>query len=171
MGKYALLLAQLIKLSSKATRKDFVRSFVKLECVKTHEVDDLIATERIIKFHLRHGNDLLPVDCIRESDVNLKEQGRLLRQDEFTVYQEKTKKIRYVFLFEDLILFSKAKGDPERKNLESYAYKNSYKMSEKGITVRPDGPPNSFEIGFRKQNPQNTRTFLKLPLRKPEIHG
>lgn len=49
--------------------------------------------------------------------VNLKEQGRLLRQNEFLVWQGgKGKKcLRQVFLFEELILFSKARRFPDRK--------------------------------------------------------
>ena len=65
MGKYALLLAQLIKLSSEALHKDS-----KLECVKMHEVHDLISAERMVRFQLRHGNDLLAMDSIRECDVS-----------------------------------------------------------------------------------------------------
>lgn len=48
--------------------------------------------------------------------MNVKEQGRLLRQNEFLVWQGKGKKcLRQVFLFEDLILFSKARRFPDRK--------------------------------------------------------
>jgi hypothetical protein len=48
--------------------------------------------------------------------VNVKEQGRLLRQNEFLVWQGKGKKcLRHVFLFEELILFSKARRFPDRK--------------------------------------------------------
>ena len=36
--------------------------------------------ESLVKFQLRHGNDLLTMDSIRGCDVNLKEQGNLLRQ-------------------------------------------------------------------------------------------
>lgn len=51
------------------------------------------------------------------TQVNLKEQGRLLRQGEFMVWEgsRAKKSIRHVFLFEDLILFSKARRDPEKK--------------------------------------------------------
>lgn len=46
----------------------------------------------------------------------MKEQGRLLRQNEFLVWQGKGKKcLRHVFLFEELILFSKARRFPDRK--------------------------------------------------------
>ena len=49
--------------------------------------------------------------------VNLKEQGRLLRQGEFMVTERNRgkKSMRHVFLFEDLILFSKTRRDPEKK--------------------------------------------------------
>lgn len=48
--------------------------------------------------------------------VSLKEQGRLLRQNEFLVWQGRGKKcLRHVFLFEELILFSKARRFPDRK--------------------------------------------------------
>lgn len=49
--------------------------------------------------------------------MNLKEQGRLLRQNEFLVWERKNgkKSLRQVFLFEDLILFSKARRFPDRK--------------------------------------------------------
>lgn len=47
----------------------------------------------------------------------MKEQGRLLRQNEFLVWQGRAgrKTLRQVFLFEDLILFSKARRFPDRK--------------------------------------------------------
>lgn len=50
--------------------------------------------------------------------MNLKEQGRLLRQGEFLVWEGRCrarKTLRHVFLFEDMILFSKARRDPEKK--------------------------------------------------------
>lgn len=183
MGKYALLLQQLMKASGEK------------------ETPDLSAAEAMVRFQLRHGNDLLAMDSLRDCDVsrffriqfpfpffdilplfaesdswrmseeimisnndsdhraitspyffpffffhplvdyllfmhkalsmtmqkswssilfdlqvNLKEQGRLLRQNEFLVWQGKGKKcLRHVFLFEELILFSKARRFPDRK--------------------------------------------------------
>ena len=50
--------------------------------------------------------------------MNLKELGRLLRQWEFLVWEGRgraRKTLRHVFLFEDMILFSKARRDPEKK--------------------------------------------------------
>lgn len=99
MGKYALLLKQLLKESGD----------------KEPEFVDLLAAEQMVRFQLRHGNDLLAMDSLRDCDVNVKEQGRLIRQSEFYCWQGRKKGLRHVFLFEDLILFSKAKRDPERK--------------------------------------------------------
>lgn len=70
-----------------------------------------------MKFQLRHGNDLLAMDSLRDCDVNVKEQGRLLRQNEFLVWQGKggKKSLRQIFLFEELVLFSKARRFPDNK--------------------------------------------------------
>lgn len=59
--------------------------------------------------------------------VNLKEQGQLIRQDEFTVIFRKKKCVRRVFLFEDLILFSKTKKTEIGNDV--YVYKQSFKVS------------------------------------------
>lgn len=58
--------------------------------------------------------------------VNLKEQGQLVRQDEFTIWLGRRKYQRHVFLFEDLVLFSK----PKRIDggFDVYIYKNSFKV-------------------------------------------
>lgn len=71
----------------------------------------------MVRFQLRHGNDLLAMDSLRDCDVNVKEQGRLLRQSEFLVWQGKggKKSLRQIFLFEELVLFSKARRFPDRK--------------------------------------------------------
>lgn len=50
MGKYALLLQQLMK----ASRQD---------------VPDLRDAENMVRFQLRHGNDLLAMDSLRDCDV------------------------------------------------------------------------------------------------------
>lgn len=88
----------------------------------------LQAAEQMVKFQLRHGNDLLAMDALKDCDVNLQEQGSLLRQDEFLVWQGRKKSLRHVFLFEDMILFSKTKRN-RHGGPEYYVYKNSFKVS------------------------------------------
>lgn len=64
--------------------------------------------------------------------VNLKEQGQLVRQDEFTVRTGRHKSLRRVFLFEELLLFSKPRRGPT--GIDMFAYKRSFK-------VGPPPPP------------------------------
>lgn len=58
--------------------------------------------------------------------VNLKEQGQLCCQDEFIVWCGRRKYLRHVFLFEDLILFSKTKKI--EGGYDIYIYKQSFKV-------------------------------------------
>ncbi|KAM7283267.1 puratrophin-1 [Ixodes scapularis] len=151
MGKYALLLKQILK-----------------ECPEREpEHADLKAAEEMVRFQLRHGNDLLGMDALRECDVNVKEQGRLLRQDEFLVLQGRSRKsLRHVFLFEDLILFSKVRGDPEHKGHDIYQYKHSIKTTDIGLTEQVGESPTKFEIWFRKRK-LNDVYLLQAP--SPEV--
>ncbi|XP_060877232.1 puratrophin-1-like isoform X2 [Metopolophium dirhodum] len=144
MGKYALLLQQLMKMAKGDT-------------------EHLRLAESMVRFQLRHGNDLLAMDSLRECDVNLKEQGRLLRQNEFLVWQGKGKKcLRQVFLFEELILFSKARRFPDQTNLDLYVYKNSIKTSDIGFTAKVGDSNTKFEIWFRKRKPGDTYTLVSM---------
>ncbi|XP_053570446.1 pleckstrin homology domain-containing family G member 4B isoform X2 [Bombina bombina] len=139
MSKYALLLKDMIK-----------------ECCKTQEqeLSDLRAAEEMVKFQLRHGNDLLAMDAIRGCDVNLKEQGPLRCQDEFIVWCGRRKYLRHVFLFEDLILFSKTKKIDGGYDI--YIYKQSYKTAEIGMTENIGDSGLRFEIWFRRRKSQDT---------------
>ncbi|XP_046570770.1 puratrophin-1-like [Haliotis rubra] len=109
------------------------------------------AAEEMVKFQLRHGNDLLAMDSLRECDVNLQEQGRLLRQDEFLVWQGRKKSLRRVFLFEDLILFSKTKRGRQGHH-DIYVYKYSFKTSDLGLTENYGDSGYKFEIWFRRRS-------------------
>lgn len=109
MGKYALLLQQLVK-AVKSVEGAALQEIAA-------DVEELQRAEEMVKFQLRHGNDLLAMDSLRDCDVNVKEQGRLLRQNEFLVWQGRggKKTLRQVFLFEELVLFSKARRFPDHK--------------------------------------------------------
>ncbi|KAJ8004826.1 hypothetical protein DPEC_G00140330 [Dallia pectoralis] len=139
MSKYALLLKDLIK-----------------ECGQSQEqeLSDLRTAEEMVKFQLRHGNDLLAMDAIRGCDVNLKEQGQLRCQDEFIVWCGRKKYLRHVFLFEDLILFSKTKKI--EGGYDIYIYKQSYKTAEIGMTESVGDSGLRFEIWFRRRKSQDT---------------
>ncbi|KAL5021840.1 hypothetical protein ScPMuIL_000995 [Solemya velum] len=135
MGKYALLIKQMIK-----------------ECPasQTENLKDLKEAEEMVKFQLRHGNDLLAMDALRECDVNLGEQGRLLRQEEFLIWQGRRKFLRQVFLFEDMVLFSKTRRGRQGAQ-DTYIYKFSFKMSDIGLTEDFGESGYKFELWFRRR--------------------
>uniref|UniRef100_A0A8C5SPM4 Puratrophin-1 n=1 Tax=Laticauda laticaudata TaxID=8630 RepID=A0A8C5SPM4_LATLA len=139
MSKYALLLKDLIKTCGEAQEQ---------------ELAYLRAAEEMVRFQLQHGNDLLAMDAIRNCDVNLKEQGQLMRQDEFSISLGRRKYQRHVFLFEDLILFSK----PKRVEgaLDVYLYKRSFKMADIGLTENSGESGLCFEIWFRRWKSRDT---------------
>uniref|UniRef100_A0A8C3UID6 Uncharacterized protein n=1 Tax=Catharus ustulatus TaxID=91951 RepID=A0A8C3UID6_CATUS len=139
MSKYALLLKDLIKECSEAQEQ---------------ELGYLRAAEEMVKFQLRHGNDLLAMDAIRDCDVNLKEQGQLVRQDEFTIWLGRRKCQRHVFLFEDLILFSKPKRI--EGGFDVYIYKRSFKTADVGLTENSGDSGLRFEIWFRRRKSSDT---------------
>ncbi|XP_034231702.1 uncharacterized protein LOC117639866 [Thrips palmi] len=163
MGKYALLLQQLLK--SAGAHEQLAQQIAVVPQTKGQlqhlgQLAELAEADQMVRFQLRHGNDLLAMDSLRDCDVNVKEQGRLLRQNEFLVWQGKGKKcLRHVFLFEELILFSKARRFPDRKNLDLYIYKHSIKMTDIGLTARLGDTSTRFEIWFRKRKPHDIFTL------------
>uniref|UniRef100_A0A8C2K8L7 Pleckstrin homology domain containing, family G (with RhoGef domain) member 4 n=1 Tax=Cyprinus carpio TaxID=7962 RepID=A0A8C2K8L7_CYPCA len=144
MSKYALLLKDLIKEVSE---------------VQEQELMYLRAAAEMVKFQLRHGNDLLAMDAIRDCDVNLKEQGQLVRQDEFTVWYGRKKCQRHVFLFEDLVLFSKPKRI--EGGLDVYIYKHSFKTADVGMTETSGENALRFEVWFRRRTSKNQTYVLQ----------
>nr|XP_060637451.1 pleckstrin homology domain-containing family G member 4B isoform X3 [Anolis sagrei ordinatus] len=144
MSKYALLLKDLIKECSAGQEQ---------------ELEALCAAEEMVKFQLRHGNDLLAMDAIRGCDVNLKEQGQLRCQDEFTVYCGRKKYLRHLFLFEDLVLFSKTKKIDGGYDI--YMYKQSFKTAEIGMTENVGDSGLRFEIWFRRRRKSQDTYILQ----------
>ncbi|KAJ0056757.1 hypothetical protein NL108_015595, partial [Boleophthalmus pectinirostris] len=148
MSKYALLLSDLIK-------------EVGVSQSQEAELATLHAATNMVKFQLRHGNDLLAMDAIRDCDVNLKEQGQLIRQDEFTVWSGRRKCQRHVFLFEDLVLFSKPKR--MEGGLDVFIYKHSFKTADVGLTESTGDDGLKFEIWFRRRTSKNQTFILQAP--------
>ncbi|KAG7481800.1 rho guanine nucleotide exchange factor 40-like [Solea senegalensis] len=142
MSKYALLLDDIIK---------------EVGVTQEAELNALQAATNLVKFQLRHGNDLLAMDAIRDCDVNLKEQGQLIRQDEFTVWSGRRKCQRHVFLFEELVLFSKHKK--MEGGLDVFIYKHSFKSADVGLTESSGDSGLRFEIWFRRRTSKN-QTFI-----------
>ncbi|KAM4602435.1 puratrophin-1 [Polymixia lowei] len=144
MSKYALLLADLIKEASHAQEA---------------ELASLRAATQMVKFQLRHGNDLLAMDAIRGCDVSLEEQGQLLRQDVFTVSSGRRSCQRRLFLFEEMLLFSKAKR--MEGGLDVYIYKHSIKTADLGLTESSGDSGLRFEVWFRRRTSRNQTYVLQ----------
>uniref|UniRef100_G3TX08 Pleckstrin homology and RhoGEF domain containing G4B n=1 Tax=Loxodonta africana TaxID=9785 RepID=G3TX08_LOXAF len=145
MSKYALLLKDLVKEASRSSTQE-------------QDLSQLQAAEDMVCFQLRHGNDLLAMDAVRGCDVNLKEQGPLRCQDEFVVYCGRRKYLRRVFLFEDLILFSKTKKMDGGYDI--YVYKQSFKTAEIGMTENVGDSGLRFEIWFRRRRRRSQDTYI-----------
>lgn len=61
MGKYALLLQQLIKAVTSINGPSLQKY--------AEDIDELQKAENMVRFQLRHGNDLLAMDSLRDCDV------------------------------------------------------------------------------------------------------
>ncbi|XP_061583723.1 uncharacterized protein KIAA1755-like isoform X2 [Cololabis saira] len=124
---------------------------------QSREIAEIRAALEVVQFQLRHGNNLLAMDAIQHCDVNLKEQGQLIRQDEFLVTYRKKKCFRHIFLFQELILFSKTRKTDVGN--DTYIYKQSFKTSDIGMTQNSGDSGLCFEIWFRKRKSQDTYTL------------
>ncbi|XP_016067847.1 PREDICTED: pleckstrin homology domain-containing family G member 4B [Miniopterus natalensis] len=152
MGKYALLLQDLVKEAEHCPAHE-------------QELGEVKAAEDMVRFQLRHGNDLLAMDAVRGCDVNLKEQGQLRCRDEFIVCCGRKKYLRHVFLFEDLILFSKTRKVDGGYDI--YTYKQSFKMAEIGLTESVGDSGVKFEIWFRRRRKSQDSFILQAS--SPEV--
>uniref|UniRef100_A0A915HXP1 Puratrophin-1 n=1 Tax=Romanomermis culicivorax TaxID=13658 RepID=A0A915HXP1_ROMCU len=146
IGKYTLMMQNLLKATPSADQE---------------QIDTLKQVEEMLIFQLRHGNDLLAMDSIQNCDISLKEQGQLLRQDEFIVYEGRSGKkcIRRIFLFQNLVLFTKPRRQRRSNSHHSslhcsdvYEYKYSIMMTDVGLTERVSNDSElKFEIWFRRR--------------------
>lgn len=62
MGKYALLLQQLMKAVTSIQGPSLQEI--------AEDIEELQRAEEMVRFQLRHGNDLLAMDSLRDCDVN-----------------------------------------------------------------------------------------------------
>ncbi|XP_053513162.1 pleckstrin homology domain-containing family G member 4B isoform X2 [Artibeus jamaicensis] len=152
MGKYALLLQDLVKEARRCPARE-------------QELGELKAAEDMLRFQLRHGNDLLAMDAVRGCNVNLKEQGQLRCRDEFIVCCGRRKYLRHIFLFDDLILFSKTRKVDGGYDI--YTYKQSFKMAEIGMTETVGDSGVKFEIWFRRWRKSQESYILQAS--SPEV--
>ncbi|XP_031132422.2 pleckstrin homology domain-containing family G member 4B-like [Sander lucioperca] len=159
LGDKMDLWSYLLKPVQRISKYSLLLQDMMMECGpgQTREMAEVKAALEVIHFQLRHGNNLLAMDAINHCDVNLKEQGQLIRQDEFLVTFRKKKCLRHIFLFQELILFSKTRKTDVGN--ETYIYKQSFKTSDVGMTQNSGDSGLCFEIWFRKRKTQDTYTL------------
>lgn len=78
----------------------------------------------------------------------------MVRQDEFTVRCGRHKSLRRIFLFEELLLFSKPRRGPT--GIDMFTYKRSFKMADLGLTECCGDNNLRFEIWFRRRKAKDT---------------
>ena len=110
---------------------------MKLTLRNSTEYDDLEKALDTMEGVLRHMNDVRHSCCIRGFPGNLAEQGKLLLQDSFVVWEtKKTLKVlplkggrqRQVFMYEKSIIFSKKNVQGTSKEAVLYKYKKDIKV-------------------------------------------
>nr|XP_023967891.2 rho guanine nucleotide exchange factor 40 isoform X2 [Chrysemys picta bellii] len=128
------------------------------------EREALRAAQQLLESQVQHGRNLLAMEQIRGCELELKEQGQLLHRDEFTVLRGRRKCHRHVFLFEQLLLFSKRKGT--EGGLDVYVYKQAYKTADMGLTENIGESGLRFELWFRRRK---LREAYTLQASSPEV--
>lgn len=97
------------------------------------------------------------MEAVRGCEIDLKEQGQLLHRDPFTVICGRKKCLRHVFLFEDLLLFSKLKGS--EGGSETFVYKQAFKTADMGLTENIGDSGLCFELWFRRRRAREAYTL------------
>ncbi|XP_030042906.1 rho guanine nucleotide exchange factor 40 [Microcaecilia unicolor] len=121
------------------------------------ECQCLRAALELVSSQVHHGRNLAAVDAIRGFEVDLKEQGQLLLRDEFTIFSGRKRAQRQVFLFQNLLLFSKLKITDGGQ--ETYGYKQSFKTADMGLTEDIGDSGLRFEVWFRRKKSREAYVF------------
>lgn len=88
----------------------------------------------VVGQQIRRGNDMLAMERITGCDLNLKEQGNLLRHDTMYVTEKRglqsKKRVRNVFLFENCVVLTKPKLSRSWKGstFDELKYKSSIQV-------------------------------------------
>eukprot|EP00118_Oscarella_pearsei_P009638 m.56197 g.56197 ORF g.56197 m.56197 type:complete len:1233 (+) comp34571_c1_seq4:117-3815(+) len=110
---------------------------------------------------LKHVNDSMHSVGIEGYRGSLIEQGNLLLQDSFRVWEKdvfKRERVRHVFLYEKLLILSKKRLKQKRVNKTVYNFKSSLKVNDVGLTEMVEDHPKRFIISEFGGN-QRTFTF------------
>ncbi|XP_069044692.1 rho guanine nucleotide exchange factor 40 isoform X2 [Lepisosteus oculatus] len=112
----------------------------------------------VLRHALRHGWDLRASTLITGCPVELLEQGELLRQEELEVWGAKKKKgVRRVFLYRQLMVFTKPKTASGGRCV--YTYKHSIKAVELGLTQTVGDSGLRFAVWVRQCRSRDSLTL------------
>ncbi|XP_027048603.1 guanine nucleotide exchange factor DBS-like isoform X2 [Pocillopora damicornis] len=156
LGHLLPLSAYLLKPVQRITKYQLLlREMMKLTLRNSTAYDDLEKALDTMEGVLRHVNDVMHSCCIRGFPGNLAEQGKLLLQDSFMVWEtNKTLKVlplkggrqRQVFMYEKLIIFSKKDVQETSKEAVLYKYRKDIKTCDVGFTETVPDAPEKFEL-------------------------
>ncbi|XP_070569681.1 titin homolog isoform X2 [Ptychodera flava] len=142
--KYQLLLKEIVKYSKRA-KEDY---------------PDLELALNLMMQVPKRANDLMHLSLIEGYQGNIDELGRLFRKDQMIVWDGKPRgkgKDRQIFLFQDLIMFTKIKKESK---LESPGYIYKSHMILPGIGMTEDvGDDRRFELWYGKATSTSLQTL------------
>uniref|UniRef100_A0A158Q9G4 DH domain-containing protein n=1 Tax=Enterobius vermicularis TaxID=51028 RepID=A0A158Q9G4_ENTVE len=143
IGKYTLALQQLLNAAS-PNRMEILEVLHK--------------AVNVVSFQIRHGANLLAMERITGCDLNLREQGALLRNDTMCVTEKRglyaKKRMRSVFLFTNSVVITKPRlrKDHLGRSYDELRYKASIQViMHCGLTEMVKTSKTKFELWFRKQ--------------------
>ncbi|XP_029142253.1 rho guanine nucleotide exchange factor 40-like [Protobothrops mucrosquamatus] len=99
--------------------------------------------QQLLEAQEQRGRDLLATEQIRGCEMKLSEQGPLLQCSELILLSGRRKCQRHVFLFEQLLLFTKCKGAEG-----SYVCKQALQTASMGLTESVGSTGLRFELWF-----------------------
>ncbi|KAL7977318.1 hypothetical protein Chor_009267 [Crotalus horridus] len=99
--------------------------------------------QQLLEAQEQRGRDLLATEQIRGCEMKLSEQGPLLQRGELILLSGRRKCQRHVFLFEQLLLFTKCKGAEG-----SYVCKQALQTASMGLTESVGSSGLRFELWF-----------------------
>lgn len=171
LGHLLPLSAYLLKPVQRITKYQLlIREMMKLTVKNSTAYDDLEKALETMEGVLRHVNDVMHSCGIKGFRGNLAEQGKLLLQDAFMVWETnrnwnlnllplKGGKQRQVFMYQKMIIFSK-RDDDTSKDSVTYHYKKDIKTCDMGFTETVRGDPVKFELSLNGRS----EVFVMQPL-------
>ncbi|XP_013923318.1 PREDICTED: rho guanine nucleotide exchange factor 40-like isoform X3 [Thamnophis sirtalis] len=110
--------------------------------------------QQLLESQEQRGRDLLAIEQIRGCEMRLSEQGTLLQRGELILLSGRRKCQRHVFLFEQLLLFTKCKGAEG-----GYVCKQALQTASMGLTESVGSSGLRFELWFGRGSSRQAYTL------------